>query len=316
MDGTLEAGRAALQAGNVFVAIRSAKQVLQDNPQDVAALDLLCSAHMAEQDYMSAQDVISSWLRIDPNDPDAHVSQIMLQMTLGRQDDAKDRIARFSEGFPTCVQHAMWMEAIWEEAFGTPDKAAELYGNMLAQSPDAIALKLRLGRAHAEGRNFIAASEIMLDVLREDANNAEALRTLAVSELKAFQLANARQFADSARAANPADMAMKKVKWLSWAVLFPPFILGHLLQMLIARVRYSAGSIAANVVCALIAAGILGALVYAREMQMDGGEIPLQTSLMLASGFLAGCWALTLHYIFGIGNADEDKRTTTLMGGY
>ena len=82
MDGTLEAGRAALQAGNTFAAIRSAKQVLQEDPQDTEAMDLLCSAHMAEDDYMSAQQVVSSWLRIDPNDPSAHFAQIALQISL------------------------------------------------------------------------------------------------------------------------------------------------------------------------------------------------------------------------------------------
>lgn len=210
----------------------------------------------------------------------------------------------------------MWMEAVWEEAFGSPEKAAALYEEMLAQQPEATALKIRLAKAHAEGRNFIAAGELMLDVLREDANNAEALRTLAVSELRAFQLPSARRFADAARAANPADMAMKKVKWFSWLVLFPPFALGHVLQLLISRVRYSAGSLPANILCGLVLAAMVGSLVYASETQNAGGEIPLQTSLILATGFLAGCWAIAIYYIFGVGNADEDKRTTTLSGGY
>ena len=316
MDGTLAAGRAQLQAGNVFAAIRSAKQVLQEDPQDVEAMDLLCSAHMAEQDYMSAQQVIDSWLRIMPDDSNAHASQIMLQMTLGRQDDAKARIDQFSQSFPNAVYQTAWLRAIWEEAFGSPARAADQYEAMLAAEPDNTALKIRLAMTHVEGRNILAARALMLDVLSEDANSADALRTLAISELKSFQLGAARELADAARAANPKDMAMKKVKWLSWLVLFPPFAAGHLLQMLVSRVRFAAGDIAAHVCCGLIAAAMIGALIWASETNQAGGTIARQSSLLLASGFLAGAWALVMYYLFGIGNADEDKKTATLTGGY
>ena len=316
MDGTLAAGRAALQAGNVFAAVRAAKEALQDDPQDIEALDLLYDAHMFEHDYLSAQDVLPSWLRISPNDPDAHFNQTMLQMTLGRQDDAKARIDQFATNFPTCVHHTMMLQGIWEEAFGSPDKSVELYEEMLTLEPNSPGIKIRLAMAHVNGRNAIAANALMRDVVSQYANDADALRTLAVTELKAFQLGNARRLADAARAANPRDMAMKKVKWLSWLVFFPPFAVGHALQMILSRIRFSAGNVAANIFAGLIGAAMVGALIYARETQNDGGDLPLQISIILASGFLAGCWALSMYYIFGIGNADDDKRTASLTGGY
>ena len=244
MDGRLTAGQAQLQAGNTFAAIRSAKQVLQDDPQDTNALELLCCAHMAERDYMSAQDVLDGWLRITPDDPDAHWTQILLQMSLGRQDDAKQRIAQFEQSFPESVHLTIWLQAMWQEAFGSPDKAIALYRTLLEREPGDISLIRRIALTEVEARNIIAASELMQDVLAHNANDADALRTLAISELKTFRFASARELATAAQAANPRDLAMKKVKWLSWIVLFPPFLAGHVLHYLIAYVRYAAGSIA------------------------------------------------------------------------
>lgn len=314
MDGQLAAGRAQLQAGNAFAAIRAAKRALQEEPQNVEALELLCAAHMQERDYMLAQETLSQWLRISPTDPDAHSTQIMLQMSLGRQNDAKARIEQFSQSFPAHAHHTAWLLAMWEEAFGSAQKAVELYEDLLAEQPDSIALKTRLAMAQVEARNSVAACELMLEVLAEDPNDAEALRTLAVGELKAFKLSSARQLADAALQANPKDKAMPKVKWLSWLILFPPFAVGHFAQLIISRLRYVAGNIASNILCGLIFAAMLGALIYASQLNDVGDQMPMQTSLMFAFGFLAGCWALSMYYIFGIGNADDDQRTASLPG--
>lgn len=316
MEGILAAGRASLQAGNIDAAIRAAKQVLMDDPQSIPAMELLCSAHMAERDYMSAQDVISAWLRIMPDDPDAHWKQIMLQMTLGRQDDAKARIDQFEKSFPNSLYHTIMLRGIWEDNFGSAKKAKEFYHEILALEPDNADMKSRIAMVEVEDWNIIAASELMLEVLQENAGDADALRTLAVAELKAFRLSSAREFATAAQAANPRDLAMKKVKWLSWLVLFPPFAIGHVLQILISQVRFHAGGIAAHILCAMIAAAMVAPVIWSSEMTRDGAEIPLQTSLILTTVFLAGCWTLSMYYIFGIGNADEDKRTATLSGGY
>ncbi len=316
MDGTLAAGRAQLEAGNPEGAVRAAKQVLMDDPQDTEALALLSNAHMVERDYRSAQDVISSWLRIDPNDPDAHSMQIALQMSLGRQDDAKQRIQQFSASFPQEAYQSLWLEALWEEAFGSPEKAAERYEALLETAPDSIDTKMRLAMAHAEGRNVIAARRLSMEVLSQDMSNAEALRTAAIGALKAFNLSDARDLANSARAANPRDMAMKKVHWASWLVLFPPFLAGHLLQMLLSNVRHSAGNVAANILGGIVAATMAGTLIYAGSLNDNYEPIPLETSLILTTVFLACGWALSMYYIFGVGNADEDRKTTTVSGGY
>ena len=316
MDGLLTTGQAQLDAGNPEAAARAAKQVLMDNPQDTEAINLLCNAHMAQRDYMSAQEMISSWLRIDPNDPDAHYKQIELQMCLGRQDDAKQRMQHFAASFPQEVFTSMWMEALWEESFGSPDKAAALYEGLLEMAPDSTGIKMRLASAHSEGRNIIAARRISMEVLQKAMNNDEALRIAAIGALKAFHLADARELATSARAANPRDMAMKKVHWASWLVFFPPFAIGHGLQMLLSQIRYSAGGLAANVFAGIIGAVMAGAVVYAGESNRNFEPIPMEVSLLLATAFLAGAWALSMYYIFGIGNADEDQKTTTLSGGY
>lgn len=316
MDGTLAAGRAQLDAGNPEGAVRAAKQVLIDDPQNTEALGLLCIAHIVEQDFMSAQDVISSWLRIDPNDPSAHYRQIELQMCLGRQDDAKERIKRFSESFPYEAHTTLWMTALWEENFGSPEKAVENYEMMLETAPDSTAIKMRLAMAHAEGRNFIAARRLSMEVLQNDMANADALRTAAIGALKAFDLSDARDLANTARAANPRDMAMKKVRWASWLVFFPPFLAGHILQMLMSRIRFSGGNVAANIFGGIVAAVMAGTVIYAGSIDDNYDPISLPVSLSLATAFLACGWALSMYYIFGIGDADEDKKSAMLSGGY
>ena len=316
MDGTLATGRAQLEAGNASGAVRAAKQALADDPQDTDALGLLSAAHIAEKDFMSAQDAISAWLRIDPGDPRAHYLQIELQMILGRQEDAKQRIDQFTASFPQEVHYALWLEALWEEAFGSPEKAAERYAALLEAAPDSPEMKMRLAMAHAEGRNIIAARQLSMEVLQQDMQNEEALRTAAIGALKAFNLSDARELATAARAANPRDMAMKKVHWASWLVLFPPFAAGHLIQMLISQVRFAAGGVAANVLAGVVAAIMAGTLIYAGSINDNYDTIPLQTSLILAAIFLACGWALSMYYIFGIGNANEHEKTATLTGGY
>lgn len=316
MDGILEAGRAQLEAGEIFAAIRAAKQVLADDPQNVEALHLLYRAHAAEQDYASAQNTIDSWLRIDPNDPDAHFSHALLKMAIGWQDQAKQLIEAFEQSFPHMPSYTLALRATWEYAYGSPDKAIELYRIALSNDPNNLYVKAELAMAYAEGRNFIAAGGLMREVLLANPNHSDALRTLAISELKSFRLADARNLAKAARAANPRDMAMKKVVWLSWLVLFPPFALGHLLQLVLSGTRYAFGNIAANACAGILAAALLGALIYSRETQMTGGEMSLQTSIIMATFVIAGLWALFVYYVFGIGNADEDKRTATMSGGY
>ena len=316
MDGELVAGQAHLDAGNPEAAARAAKKVLMDDPQNTGAISLLCNARMAQRDFMSAQEMISSWLRIDPSDPDAHYKQIELQMSLGRQDDAKQRMQQFAASFPQEVFTSMWMEALWEECFGSPDKATAVYEGLLEMAPDSTGIKMRLASSHSEGRNIIAARRLSMEVLEKSMNDAEALRIAAIGALKAFQLGDARELATSARAANPRDMAMKKVHWASWLVFFPPFAIGHALQMILSKIRYSAGGIAANIFAGLIAAVMLAAVVYAGESNRNFDVIPIEVSLLLTTAFLAGTWALSMYYIFGIGNADEDQKTTTLSGGY
>ncbi|MEM8617552.1 MAG: hypothetical protein AAGF20_11545 [Pseudomonadota bacterium] len=317
-DGQVQAGRAQLEAGNARGAIRTAKQALMDAPNDLDALDLLSDGHMALSDFTAASEVIEQMLRLAPNHLQAMETQILLLMRMGWQDAAKEKLAAFKLAHPNWPDRHRELTSLWDFAFGDASRAARDMRDMLERRPGDYGLMAMIALAETEARNPFAAEPFMEQILNLDANHASALRTLAFCRFRQFRFSTARALARAARANDPTDQALRWIAPLSWLVWFPPFILGHAIQWLIAKAAQRFGGRSGDYVGGAFFLAFVSLVVGIMARANDGGAPPSKpVAFAVLALILAGFWTCAVHFILCEvrgGNSSSSGRSVKITG--
>ncbi len=317
MGGSLEHGWAFLSAGNAAGAMRAAKQALNDDPNDVEALDLLQQAHITSRDYRSADEVIKQWLRLSPDDSDAHAANIFLLIALGFQDEATVAIKSFGEAFPHDGHRLSYLEALWDASFGRPDRAASRLQDLYGTFGGDPSILLMLGRALFDARNPLAAEEPIETVLSQDANNVDALHILAFTRYRAFRFGEARALAKQVRERGGTESSIKFLPFLTWVSLFPPFLMGHGLAWMMGQLAKQFGGVAGHVFAGGLGVTIAGIIYWATQVAAVQAPPSKTVAWNIVIALIAAGWALFVHYAsHTLSDGSEDRRSARITGGF
>lgn len=301
MLGQIESGWAFLQAGNVEAAVKTAKRALQDDPNHPEALELLCECELTDRNYRAASETIEQLLRLSPNNVVAHKQRIMMYIECGWQDDAKQALNQFRETLPSYPNVYRFLCGYFELIYGSPARASQLMRALLAQQPDDIGLQNLIAIAEFEARNPLRALPFLEQVLAVDAQDDSARRVLAFCRFRTFRFTEARNLAKQALRLAPRDVSLRSIAPLCLLVWFPPFLLGHGAQWLIAKVAQRFGAVGGHIAGLGVLAAMFGAVIALATANANNAEqLPTAYGVVVLVGFLAGIWAVFTHYVVGV----------------
>lgn len=298
-DGLIESGWAMLQAGNFEAAIRTAKQVLQSDPNDYEALLLMSRAMLFSGDFTAAHDTTQQMLRLRPDAIEGHVNGVEIPLYRGLYQASKDALDAFREACPHAITEHQVLTATWEYHFGDPKAAIALYQALLAKHPGDLDLHRALGLAEYEVRNPFRANQSLNLVLQHKVRDAGVMERLAFIRLRQFAFGEARSLAESARQLQPDRKPLRWVGWSSILVWLPPFFIGHGLQWLTAKAAESLGPVAGHITNLVWIVLSITGIVYAAGANQLPPYLPVWQGVLVLGGLFAVAWALLVHYVFG-----------------
>jgi tetratricopeptide (TPR) repeat protein len=156
-----EALRTALahqQAGRLHEAEQVCRQVLQAEPQNVAALHLLGLAALASGDYDAAIRWISDAIRAGPGHPTLHMSLGEAYRAAGRVDEARRSYASASSLDPRLALPHFYL-GLLEESQGHLPNAEACYRRAVSLDPAYADAHYALGNLAREAGNTAMALE-------------------------------------------------------------------------------------------------------------------------------------------------------------
>lgn len=151
------------------------------SPQDIMAeLVWLAPVYLRQGNYAAAEETIEAGLAIDPEDISLQESRIELLRQMGRTEERQFRLRELAARLAANEDHR---------------RAADLYAELLAHSPDLLDVRRELAR--------------LLRALGDDARaNEESVATVRLM-LRRDEGESARELADELLAANPADIDLR-----------------------------------------------------------------------------------------------------------
>ncbi|MEM6900569.1 MAG: tetratricopeptide repeat protein [Pseudomonadota bacterium] len=229
-DGTLESGWSFLAAGNTASAMRAAKELLGEDPRSGDALELLSMCYLADGAIAKAQDEAENWLRLEPDNANAHLNNVRILLNTHFQDHTRQLIETFKQSFPNHPHEYELMLGRWELYYGSTQRSVELLSGLDQTFPNDWELNATLAVAEYENRRIFRAHEYARNALAQRPDNPRLLSIFAKTSFRLFQFRNARDAAKAARRYDPSQKLAVTHIPASWAVFFPPFLLGHGLQ--------------------------------------------------------------------------------------
>ena len=110
MSGSTTTAAALLSAGNFDAAEREVRAVLERNPQDRRALDLLTTALVEKRDFQRALSIADDWIEREPDCYQAHKNRIFVLIHSRNVREARTALERYRTDFPFDVAGYDWMQ--------------------------------------------------------------------------------------------------------------------------------------------------------------------------------------------------------------
>ncbi|MHC4981064.1 MAG: tetratricopeptide repeat protein [Planctomycetota bacterium] len=210
-------GDTLLEAGDIEGASLAFMRVIEQAPGEPDGYVGLADARLQAGEYVRAVELLTTALRLRPNDGMARFLLGTAYQRLGRQDEAARELSRgaqagkrpmtdaWSKQMP---QHAKDLSRQSRRALaflraGAPQRAAELYEVILAWHPENVDMMNNLALAYMDLRQLDKARDVLLRAERANNTRYATYTNLAFCHIRLGELDQALQFADRAVALAP-----------------------------------------------------------------------------------------------------------------
>jgi tetratricopeptide (TPR) repeat protein len=237
MNGDIAAARAYLKAGNSNRALELVEQVLKLDPYSNQALEAHCNILFTINAFDKLQSVAASWLSREPGNivPSFH----LLLCHIHRKDKRAARVTidNFRIATPN-PEEVDLVESIYEAKFGNTTEGFSTLAKSFGEAGDKGVehqFKSYAALANADIRGAIQQAELG----RQAGDcSASTLARLSMLYFRALRFGKSRECARLALKIDPTLPIPRELLILSWVVLFPPFLIGHLALTLTTNTRH------------------------------------------------------------------------------
>jgi hypothetical protein len=228
LSGELAAARAFLKAGNTAAAIAHAERILVKEPDDYGANWLIVDVLHKGDKFKELEAHVLRWLQHDPKASHAHFYLIICHVHRRKKKRVDQLIAEFKLAFPYLTGDIETLYSIRELHFGSQSTGFKLLADQAARrGQEGNENFYRARMAQSKDQMFLAYRKFE-EAFEHGEREPVVLITLAELSLLTLRLGKVRKYAHLTLLKDPQNTKAKELKFMSWAVLFPPFFLGHL----------------------------------------------------------------------------------------
>jgi tetratricopeptide (TPR) repeat protein len=232
MHSKIAAARAFETAGNHAQALKQIEEVLAEQPQNNNALDVYCDVMRHLGRAKETQSQVEQWLARAPSDIRAAMNLLAIFVEQRDKRNAKMLLATFEQSSKD-PDNIELFRACYNTRFGNSDEGfqglAAHYGKSgdkagaLRSTASAAVRQERLLKAYVLGEAAVQAGD----------RSAGALALMSMLAYRTFRFSKCRFYAREALKADPTLPIPRELIWMSWVVLFPPFLLAQALLFIL-----------------------------------------------------------------------------------
>lgn len=223
--GKIAAAQAVLDAENAAEAMQRLVEIARSHPDDGAALEYCCDMLRDNLRLEEAERIARDWRARAPADIRAHVQLVVTLFARGDAGGAREAIDAFRKAAPQDRDALDYLETMYRSRFGM---ARELPLRENTGRLDEHGWRTRMAGYVADKRSM--SEEIIEgEFTRRMGDDSAALAAhLALLCFRSFRFAKCRKYARLALEKQPGMPEPTELVYLSWLVLFPPFLLAQL----------------------------------------------------------------------------------------
>jgi len=222
-------GQAQLNAGNTPAARKVAEAILEQNPLDVQALDLLHDCLIAEKEYIAAKSMVLKWLEQQPQSRNAHQALLTTQLHLDDKKGCLKTFETFKESFPQAVTYIKMMDGILDTRFGNGKRGLKIFTEMREEHPEIGTFVFLQGQVAYNQDRLFAAFKLFRQALALNPEDAAVWRMYAFTAYHLLRYGTARKAARKALELDPTVTGLKEITLFSYIVYFPLFYIASAL---------------------------------------------------------------------------------------
>ncbi|WP_133057632.1 tetratricopeptide repeat protein [Falsiruegeria litorea] len=213
-----------LEAGNIEGTKRILGKLLEKDPDNYPATDLMIEALTKQSAHKEALAYCDNWLSRHPNSVGIHVFRFKSLAKLGRTRDMKASLKQFRTTFPHETTAISIMEMFQDAQKGNANSFRKTlekeFGDV--SSPDLIKVK---AIALHQVNDLFEADYYLSKAVEFFPNDAELLAAMATNRFQIGRLASARMYAARSLAADPTRRRMAFLSRATWLFYYPGFYL-------------------------------------------------------------------------------------------
>lgn len=224
MSGTVAAAKAFFDAGNRARARTEIEKVLAAQPEDPAALDLLCDILRDAGDWESLETTAKAWLAKDARATPAYFNLLMFNHHKRRRREAK-RLKALYEGALSNPADVAMLNQFYDLFFVDTVGALKRMSELAAASGDQPASFSYASKAASLRSDINKAFHNAELALQAGDDSAANLEKLSVLSLRLMRFSRCREYARLTLQKEPTRALPRELIVLSWLAYLPPFML-------------------------------------------------------------------------------------------
>jgi len=135
-ESQIAAARAFLEAGNFKLAIKHAEEVLQKDPENSRALEVLGDTLLKTNEHQRLEELSVSWLGRDPSAGAPHMFLFFCYLQRKDEKMARALLDHFSTACPGHKREIDMFEAAFKTKFGKPEEGFDSLARIYAADGD------------------------------------------------------------------------------------------------------------------------------------------------------------------------------------
>lgn len=311
-ESQIAAARAFLEAGNFKLAIKHAEEVLQKDPENSRALEVLGDTLLKTNEHQRLEELSVSWLGRDPSAGPPHMFLFFCYLQRKDQKMARALLDHFSTACPGNKREIDMFEAAFKTKFGKPEEGFDSLARIYAADGDKRSAFKFNSLAALKRQNLSEAITEGEFARRSGDVSAGHLSYLAMLCYRTFRFAKCRAYARQALAADRSLDIPRELIVLSYLVWFPPFLIGHAAMYLLTGASNGLQRFIAGIGLWFLGLPALVFSYYVLNVLLSALHLPNWTNVALVFGY-----ALYMPFIGTLSRLLKGRvKTEVTLGDY